>query len=215
MTAGGAIRIAIIDDQQLFAEGLARIVEADSELHVVAIAAGPSDLPDVASGQAPHVVVLDYRLADDTGLAAVPAIKAAWPDARVLLVTGFASEHTRTQARVAGCHGFVGKDESPAAVLHAIKAIARDETVGLESADREGDVLTARELEVLALLGEGRSPAEIAQQLFIGVVTVRNHVQRILRKLDASTQLEAVIVGMRRGLVHPPQARDREDTEAR
>jgi DNA-binding CsgD family transcriptional regulator len=59
---------------------------------------------------------------------------------------------------------------------------------------------------VLALLAEGCSAAEIADRLFIGVVTVRNHVQRILRKLDASTQLEAVIVGMRRGLVDPPTA---------
>jgi DNA-binding NarL/FixJ family response regulator len=216
MTTTTRIRVVIVDDQVLVAEGLARIVAGSDDLAVVGMATGPDDLPALSVESAPHVVLLDYRLADDTGYAAVPAVAAAWPKARVLLVTGYPSEHTRSQARTAGCAGFVSKGESSEALLQAIRAIARGEDVGLDGTAADGEALTARELEVLGLLAEGRSAAEIAEQLFIGVVTVRNHVQRILRKLDASTQLEAVIVGMRRGFVDPPAApRERVEPDVR
>jgi DNA-binding NarL/FixJ family response regulator len=197
-------RVVVVDDQRMFAEGLTRIIDAADDLAVVAVAAGGAELDAVAPNVVADVVVLDYRLGDDSALGLVPLIGARWPDARVLVATGFDSEHTRQQVRAAGCHGFVSKDESSTALLHAIRVLAAGGEVGFDPCGRDGDALTQRELEVLALLAEGCSAAEIADRLFIGVVTVRNHVQRILRKLDASTQLEAVIIGMRRGLVDPP-----------
>lgn len=198
------VAVMIVDDSRMFSDGLTRIIDGSGDLRVVGVAASAAEVAAIDDHVVPDVVVLDYRLADEPLLGIVPAITGRWRDARVVLVTGFASAHTRAQARRAGCHGFVSKDESAAVLLGAIRSVAIGNEVGLDDASSAPDALTPRELEVLALLAEGLSSADIAKRLFIGVVTVRNHVQRILRKLDASTQLEAVITAMRRGLVDPP-----------
>lgn len=198
------VGVVVVDDQQLFADGLVRIVDATHDLSVIGVARDAAALDDLAPELAPAVVVLDFRLAQDTALDVVPIIERRWPAARVLVVTGYDSERTRQLVLGAGCAGLLSKGESADRLLEAIRGLAAGRTFTIDAAPVARDTLTARELEVLALLAQGYGLAEIAERLFIGVVTVRNHVQHILRKLDASSQLEAVIAGMRRGLVAPP-----------
>lgn len=200
----GRVGVVVVDDQQLFADGLVRIVDATDDLAVIGVARDARELGALAPELAPSVVVLDYRLAQDTALDVVPIIGQRWPQAQVLVVTGYDSERTRQLVLAAGCAGLLSKGASSERLLDAIRGLAAGGSLAVDEPQSNRDTLTARELEVLALLAQGYGVPEIAEQLYIGVVTVRNHVQHILRKLDASSQLEAVIIGMRRGLVDPP-----------
>jgi DNA-binding NarL/FixJ family response regulator len=198
------VGVVVVDDQQLFSDGLVRIVEDTDDLSVVGVARDAQELDALPYELDPSVVVLDYRLAQDTALDVVPIIGQRWPAAQVLVVTGYDSERTRQLVIAAGCAGLLSKGESSARLLDAIRGLAAGRSLAVDAAPATSDTLTARELEVLALLAQGYGLPEIAERLYIGVVTVRNHVQHILRKLDASSQLEAVIIGMRHGLVDPP-----------
>jgi DNA-binding NarL/FixJ family response regulator len=158
-------------------------------------------------------VVLDYRLPGDDGISVATKIREAAPDIALVMLTGHGDDAVLRAAVGAGCAGFVTKDEAVVNLVDAIyavrdgaAAIGADRVARLAMPPNRGEqrgptALTAREREVLRLLSDGASTRRIAERLFISVNTARNHVQRVIRKLDAHSRLEAVANARRAGLL--------------
>jgi DNA-binding NarL/FixJ family response regulator len=162
------------------------------------------------------VILIDFELPDGDGADATSQINAILPRAKVVIVTARTDDDALLRCVAAGCTGFVTKFESIASLVAAIHAAHLGETVtpvsDLAPLIRElqptrrglGASLGPREIEVLALVASGRSNKQIAQQLTLSLNTVRNHVQSVLRKLQAHSKLEAVATGVREGVIDYP-----------
>lgn len=213
MSHGQAVRVALVDDHEMFIDSLARLLDDRPEVEIVGTGNTRADAVALAGDADPDVLVLDFQLAEDDAPEVIAAVHRVAPGVRVVVLTGRSDDRTMVAAFDAGCAGFVTKsgsvDELVRAVLHvhggeAYVPAAR--LAGLlphlsgRSSPVGGD-LTRREREVLDQLGGGSSTADIAAALAISVHTVRNHVQSILLKLDVHSQLEAVAVASREGLL--------------
>ena len=167
----------------------------------------------------PDVVVLDMHLPDGNGLEAIAAIKARRPETRVVMLTGHADLDTLSRAAAAGASSFLPKETSVHDILAAIRdphhgrlVVQGDDVAAMVERAAAADAtaaavdsgLTARELDVLRLLGQGHSTRAIAEELFISLNTARSYIKDLLPKLGAHSQLEAVTIGIRRGLIPPP-----------
>ncbi|MEU4375216.1 response regulator transcription factor [Pseudonocardia alni] len=209
VTARSGVTILLVDDHTIFAELLAEAL-ALSGFEILGICGTLEQAVDVVRSSAPDVIVLDHNLPLGSGAGGVAALKSAAPGTRVLMLTAAQERGVMLEALEAGCDGFVTKRQNLAEVRRAVEAVLRDETpvsadmagglVGRRPMPVGGD-LSAREGEVLQLMGAGMSNRDIADELRISVNTVRNHVQRVLIKLDAHSKLEAVAVANRLGLV--------------
>ena len=212
--ADTAITVALIDDHEMFAESLARILERETDIVVVGQALSVADGLELVDRTSPQVVLVDLHLPDGRGTDLASAIRERNPDVQVLMLTGSGEGDALLEAIDAGCVGFVTKDRAVVELTAAIRAAAVGESyvdpsvlMGLmgriqrRTSGGVGKDLSAREREVLELLGAGVSTANIAAQLFLSVHTVRNHVQSILTKLGAHSKLEAVAIATREGLL--------------
>ena len=210
------IRVVIVEDHVMVAEGIVALLESAPDIEVVGVAGTVEDGFRFVDSRQPHVALIDYRLPDGDGIELTRAIKARWADVQVVMVTGEEGPGLLNQAIDVGCSGFIGKGRDITMVIDAIRAAAQGEAVippdllarllpRLRGAETQfGADLTAREREVLQALALGRTTKQIADELFISVVTVRNHVQNVLSKLDAHSKLEAVTIALREGLVEAP-----------
>jgi len=208
-----SVRVLLVDDHLLFAHALQEALDVDPGIHVVAVAQTIERAVGLLSTEDVDVVLLDYRLPDTRGVSGITAVLEAESSATVVLVTAVEDEQVLLSAIEAGCAGFVTKTAdiselreavhkaaagealiAPAVLRRLLARIARSET-------QRGKNLTAREREVLSLLVEGLTNADIAEQLFVSVYTVRNHVQSILVKLDAHSKLEAAAIAVREGVL--------------
>lgn len=210
-----SIRILIVDDHQLLVDALSDNLADQPDLEVIGTAATLSEALPLAAGGAPDVILLDHRLEDSEGATATRALLEARPDCAVLLMSAAEPATMLAAAMEAGITGFVHKSSGLDAVVEALRTVAKGGTV-FDSDDLRAAVtklggqdgngaLTERELEVLDLLTQGRNIEMIAKELVLSHHTVRNHVRHILEKLDAHSQLEAVAIGLRKGLVDPPR----------
>ncbi|TMK78584.1 MAG: response regulator transcription factor [Actinobacteria bacterium] len=209
MKTAARVRVLIVDDHQMFADGLAAALDREPDIDVVGTASLVSESVEKASAVRPNVVVLDQLLPDGDGIEAAELIKHEVPGASVVGVAARAVEN--------GCSGFVTKDKSIDEVVAAIRAAAAGEAVIApamlarlferyrRTPDAAGEALSARELDVLRLLGEGFDNQTVAERLAVKLTTVRNHVQSIIEKLGVHSKLEAVIAAMREGLIPPPR----------
>jgi DNA-binding NarL/FixJ family response regulator len=192
----------VVEDQLAFADLLVRVLEADAEFTVSGRARTLDELQQRLRGPAPDVVLLDYRLPDGDSLGCVSEISSRWPGTKIVLLSGFSNAYVDQQARVAGCDAVVSKLQPAEEVIETLRAVLDGGRAPARAgAPEPAPVLTPRELEVLGLLADGRTNATIARELGISLTTQRNHVQNILAKLGVSSQLEAVIAGVRLGLV--------------
>lgn len=210
-----SIRVLVVDDHEMVAQGLAEVLGADPAIVVVGQAGTVRDAVRSAGQLVPDVVVMDYRLPDGDGLTATAAICREVPSVAVVMVT--ASNHATmvTAAIEAGCVAYVTKDRAASDVVSAVHAAARGDVAFPAAALRPArgrnglaaghGALSPRELEVLQLLADGRSTQEIADHFVLSVSTVRNHVHRIIGKLGVHSRLEAVVVAVRQGMVGTPQ----------
>jgi len=208
-----AIRVAVIDDHELVAEALERAILAYPRIHFVghALTAAAGFL--LVQAARPDIVVMDLRLPDGSGTDATRAIKAAFSDVDIVMLTGFADGATLASALEAGCAGFVSKGGRFSELLATIEAVhdgqvrvPQELLEGLVShlrprASDLGRDLTSREIEVLHLLASGLSTSEMMERLLVSIHTVRNHIRNLLTKLNASSRLEAVAVATRAGLI--------------
>jgi DNA-binding NarL/FixJ family response regulator len=220
------IRVLLADDDALLRAGLAVVLSTDSDLDVVAEAADGLQAVDQCRRHAPDVVLMDVRMPGIDGIEATRRIVAILPDTKVLILTTFQYDEYVWGALRAGASGFLLKRASPERLLDAVHTVATGEALldpavtrtliqrhlEFESgssdvhavdvdAHRRLDELTPRERQVLALIGQGRSNAEIAELLVIADSTAKTHVKRILAKIDARDRAQAVVFAYRSGLI--------------
>lgn len=213
------IRVVICDDQELVRTGFSTIINAQPDLVVVGEAADGEEAVRVTRRERPDVVVMDIRMPLLDGIEATRRIAGpqASDAARVLVVTTFSLEGLVYDALRAGASGFLLKDARPAELASAIRSIAAGDSLIAPALTRSligrfgdrlrpsakdaaiFDALTAREREVLLLIAEGLSNAEIAAQLVISHETVKTYVSRILAKLGVRDRVQAVVLAHRLG----------------
>lgn len=204
------IRVAVVDDHEMVLQGLLAALEAEPGIEVAASASSVAAFRELAPTIEADVVVTDWQLQDGTGSDIAQVATSHNRNIAILMISGFRDDHTVTSAIEAGCSGFVGKGAGVRELTRAIRSVVTGAAVFpadmLSSVVRretgpKGEALTARETEVLSLLAEAKTVDEITDQLHLSVHTVRNHVRALLTKLHARSQLEAVVEGVRAGLV--------------
>ena len=205
-----SIRILIAEDQRIVREGLIALLEDEPEVEIVGEAADGAQALALYERLRPDVVLMDLQMPQLDGAEATRRIRGAYPEARILVLTTYATDEFIFTALRAGARGYLLKDASADELLAAIRAVQQGRTwlapavaERLVSGVSEGtpESLTPRELEVLRLMGEGRSNNEIAALLTIAPRTAKVHVQNILQKLGATNRTEAVRIAVRRKLI--------------
>ncbi|MEW1973686.1 response regulator transcription factor [Microbacterium profundi] len=215
------IRVVVCDDQDLVRSGFVTILDAQSDLEVVGEASDGQTAIRLVEQEKPDVVVMDIRMPRMDGIEATRRIAGPGVDdpARVLIVTTFNLDALVFDALRAGASGFLLKDARPAELLDAVRTVASGESLLSPAVTRaligryaervrpvhrdrsELDSLTAREHEVLVLIADGLSNAEIALRLVISHETVKTYVSRILSKLSLRDRVQAVVLAHRLGIV--------------
>ncbi len=217
------IRVLVVDDQALVRSGFRMILEERDDIDVVGEAENEREAVDAALRTSPDVVLMDVRMPELDGIEATARILAERPDARVLILTTFDLDEYVARALRAGASGFLLKDVRPTQLVDAIRVVAAGDallapTVTRRLLDRFADTLDAspppelesltdRELEILRLVADGLSNAEIAERLVVGESTVKTHVSSVLRKLQLRDRVQMVIAAYDAGLVRPTNAR--------
>jgi DNA-binding NarL/FixJ family response regulator len=212
------IRVLIVDDQQLVRAGLRMLCQTDAELAVVGEAATGGDAVRLAEQCHPDVVLMDLRMPGMDGIRATERILATRPTIRIVVLTTFDDDDHLYPALAAGACGFLVKDASPTDLLDGIRRAAAGESpftpavlqrlVGSAVAARTASPdsrpdsavpqgLTQREAEVLALITTGLSNAEIADQLHLGVTTVKTHIANLMSKTGATNRVRLAVLGLR------------------
>ncbi|HUY85975.1 MAG TPA: response regulator transcription factor [Acidimicrobiales bacterium] len=211
--ANEMLKIVIVDDHGLVGESIARMFEMEPDFEVVGLAKNVCDGIELARKSKPDIAVVDFRLPDGNGAQATEAIARVSPDTKVIMLTGNADEKVFSAAVEAGCKGFVGKDEASRVLIDVVRTVSTggvhfpsEMMVNLIPRLKKGyrgigSDITDREKEILTFLASGRSNQSISTDLFLSVHTVRNHVQSILAKLQAHSQLEAVAIALREGII--------------
>jgi DNA-binding NarL/FixJ family response regulator len=219
------IRVALAEDQSLVRAGFRVLFDAEEGVEVVGVASNGREAVELARTRRPHVMLMDIRMPEVDGIEATRQIAAdpALDDVRVLILTTFELDEYIVDALRAGASGFLLKDIEPVELVRAVKVVAAGDSLLSPSITRRLiaefvnrsdtsetpgpalDVLTAREREVLALVGGGLSNQEIAAQLFISVATARTHVSRAMTKLHARDRAQLVVAAYESRLVTPGQ----------
>jgi len=220
---GGAVRVALVDDQQLVRAGFRMVIDSQPDLEVALEAGDGAQALRLLADHRVDVVLMDVRMPHLDGLTATARLTAA-PDApRVIVLTTFDLDEYVLEAIRSGASGFLLKDAPPEEMLAAIRTVHAGDAVIAPSSTRrllehlvtalpadqaapQHDALAAltdREREVLVLMARGRSNTEIAADLFVAEATVKTHVGRILAKLDARDRVQAVVTAYETGLVRP------------
>lgn len=203
------VRVGIVDDHLLLLESISIGLDSSDEIEVVGSYTNLADLERVSESLEMDVVVTDLELGTEIGTDVVGEITRKL-NARVLLTSGTGDVRGVTAALEAGCSGFISKGRSLKEVIAAVLTVGRGGAVFPNDVLAEvlssglvdqGANLTNRETDVLALLACGRNAAEIADELYFSLNTSRNHIASILSKLGARSQLEAVVIAARAGLV--------------
>jgi DNA-binding NarL/FixJ family response regulator len=202
--------VVLVDDHDLIRQGLSRAFERQSDFIVVGQAGSVAEAIALAENLAPDVVVTDVRLPDGTGLDVVRALRAEWPDIGLVVLTMYAGDEQLFAALEAGASAFVAKDapadDVVAAARHALVAPRSFTAANLAEAMRRrmepsGPRLSPREQEVLSLLAEGLGVAAIAKKIYVSESTAKTHISKIYEKLGAANRAQAIMAGIRAGLI--------------
>jgi DNA-binding NarL/FixJ family response regulator len=207
-------RILIADDHAIVRSGLRRVLDAQSDLRVVAEAVDGAEAVEKALAEDVHLAILDVSMPRMTGIQAATELTKRKPEIRVLMLSMYDSEQYLFEALRAGASGYVLKSGADEDIVDACRAAMRGESFLYPSAvntlirdyiDRgeqeQPDILTPRELEVLKLIAEAQTSKQIAEQLVISVKTVERHRQNILDKLGLRDRVELTRYAIRRGLI--------------
>src|ERR671913_2269878 len=215
LEAEETIRVAIADDQRLFANGLTRIIGVEPGMEVVGEAHTGEEAVSLCLEVEPDVVLMDLSMPVMDGVSATRKILSLLPRTRVLILTVHTDDAHVFQGIKAGAHGYILKDCTPEELTGAIHTVHAGETImsqdiakkmltTFESIRSNTEItpgLTERELEVIRALAQGKSNKEIARALDISEKTVRNHASNIYNKLHIFDRTQAVIYAIRRGIV--------------
>ncbi|MGW5363793.1 response regulator [Actinopolymorpha pittospori] len=214
------IRLVFADDETMIRAGIAAILASDPDIEVIAEAGDGHEAVELVRRHRPDVALLDVRMPKLDGLAAAAEIRRVAPETGVVMLTTFGEDAYVARALAAGANGFLLKSGDPRELVSAVRAVADgaaylSPTVARqvikqlsgtpfsrgEQARAQLAQLSDREREVLALLGQGMSNAEIARSLHLVEGTVKSHVSAILARLDAKNRVQAAILAYEAGLV--------------
>jgi DNA-binding NarL/FixJ family response regulator len=213
------IRVLLADDQSLVRAGFRMILKAEADIDVVAEAADGQQAVALAAELRPDVVMMDIRMPNLDGIEATRQITHVDAPPRVVVLTTFDLDEHIYESLRAGASAFLLKDAPEQQLLAAVRVVADGASLFAPSvtrrlverftqphhplADAPLDQLTTRELEVLTLIARGQSNAEIAAQLFLSEHTAKTHVASILRKLQLTNRVQAVVLAYETGLIRP------------
>ena len=214
-----SIRVLVADDQSMVRAGFRLLLSGEDGIEVVAEDENGLEAVDKAARFQPSVVLMDIRMPELDGLEATRRILAADPGARVLILTTFDLDEYIYEALQAGASGFVLKDDPPEQLIAAIRTVAAGDALLSPAVTRRViqqftripraaqpsglEQLTGRERDVLRLVAQGLSNAEIGEQLYIGETTVKTHVTHVLQKLQLRDRVQAVVLAYQTGLLEP------------
>jgi NarL family two-component system response regulator LiaR len=209
--AARRLRVIVCDDHELVRRGLKSFLSTVDDIEVVGEAADAAEAVRLADGREADVALVDLLMPEGGGLAAVEGIRRVRPDCQVVILTSYASDELVMPVLRAGAVGYLLKTARAEDVLEAVRRAARGQSslepgvaARLLDAVRRPpgplDQLTARELDVLSLVAEGRSNQEIADRLFIGVKTVKTHVSNLLGKLGLEDRTQLAVFALRHGV---------------
>ncbi|MFG3689384.1 response regulator [Micromonospora sp. NPDC047740] len=212
--------VVLVDDEAMVRVGLRMVLSGEPDITVVGEASDGDQAVDLVTRTQPDVVLMDIRMQRVDGLEASRRLLAAAPDTKIIILTTFDEDEHVAAALRAGVSGFLLKISPPEQLVDAVRLVAAgrgllDPAVTLRvirgfaaqpepvPRSRELDQLTVREVDVLRLVAEGLTNAEIGGRLFLGEATVKTHLSRVLMKLNLRTRVQAVVYAYEHGLVRP------------
>ena len=201
------IRVLTVDDHQLLREGIAAVIESQEDMTLVAQASNGREAVESFRRLRPDVTLMDLRMPDMSGIEAISAIRSAYRDARIVVLTTYAGDAQAAAALKAGAVGYLLKSLVRKELLETIRAVHSGKRrvppeIATEIAEHVADdALTVREVEVLRRVAAGKSNKLIAAELDIAEGTVKTHMKSILPKLDASDRTHAVMIALKRGIL--------------
>jgi two-component system NarL family response regulator len=210
LTVARKITVLIADDHPIFRTGLRTLIDEQADMMVVGEAANGREAVALFTRYRPDVTVMDLRMPDLDGPAAIKAVLNVHPGARVLVLTTYDGDDDVERAAEAGAAGYLLKDTFAEGILDAIRDVDAgellfDEEVAAKLAHRDAvPSLSPRELTILELIARGLSNKEIQASLSIAEGTLRNHLKRIFDKFQVTDRTQAALIGIKRGLIRMP-----------
>lgn len=201
------IRVLSVDDHPLLQEGIAAIINSQPGMELISQAANGAEGVRQYREHRPDVTLLDLRLPDLSGIDVLIAIRAEFPDARIIMFTTFEGDVEIQRALEAGARGYLLKSMPPSEVVEVIRQVHAGKKrvpsqVAAQLAEHMSDEdLTVRETEVLRELAGGNRNRDIAERLFISEETVKVHLKHIMDKLGAKDRTQAIVIAVRRGII--------------
>jgi DNA-binding NarL/FixJ family response regulator len=201
------IKVLSVDDHALLREGIAALVNAESDMKLVAEASNGQDAIEKFRLHRPDVTLMDLQMPALNGIEAIIGIRSEFPNARIIVLTTYAGDVQVLRALKAGARGYILKGHVRRELLDTIRAVHAGQKrippeVAAELAEHTTeDELTSREIDVLRLIAAGNANKAIGGQLAIAEDTVKSHVTNILAKLGANDRTHAVTIGLKRGII--------------
>jgi DNA-binding NarL/FixJ family response regulator len=205
--AVGKIRVLSVDDHPLMREGIAAVLEGQSDMELLGEATNGLEAIEQFKRFRPDVTLMDLRMPDMSGIEAITSIRAQFPEARIVALTTYAGDAQAVAALKAGAAGYMLKNMLSVELLETIRAVHAGKRrippdIATDIAEHAADdALTAREIAVLRRVADGNSNKLIAAKLAITESTVKAHMQSILTKLNASDRTHAVTIAVKRGIL--------------
>jgi DNA-binding NarL/FixJ family response regulator len=202
------MNILCVDDHPLFLEGIATAIGSQDDMRLAAVASSGREAIEQFRKTRPDITLMDLRLPDMSGISAMAAIRAEFPDAKIIILTTFEGDVEIHRAIAGGARAYLIKSMPLAEFVDVIRKVDRGRTylpaqIAQNLAQHVGsDVLSEREVEILTQVADGFRNREIGARLAISEDTVKSHLRHILEKLGAKDRTEAVAIGIRRGIIH-------------
>ena len=202
------ITALIVDDHEVVREGLRLSLSRTPHIRVIGEAADGESAVELAERRKPDVVIMDVRMPGMDGLEATRLLAERAPNSKVLIFTAYSERSLLGRGLESGAKGYILKEAPHQTLVRAIEKVAQGEGYvdpalmpAFLTGKDSSDMLTTREREILQLLADGMSNADVAKQLFISQETVKSHVRHILTKLEADTRTHAVAIALREAII--------------